>query len=87
MEAGVALRERVEVEWWPQAERLCLEDLLLPCMGEGRGAVEGAELRGLLLVWVGGWVRGWCTYRGKTTWRGQLLSSNEFPVGICSSVT
>lgn len=33
MEAGVALRERVEAEWWPQAERLCLEDLLLPCMG------------------------------------------------------
>lgn len=26
-----------------------------------------------------GRVRGWCTYRGRTTWRGQLLSSNEFP--------
>ena len=48
--------------------------------GGGAGSGGGRGTRDDSCTWVGGWVHGWCTYKGKTTWRGQLLSNNEFPI-------
>lgn len=53
----------VGTEWWPQAEGLCLEDLLTTRVGEGRGAEEGEKAGCLLLcVRVGGRPAAWVAH-------------------------